>query len=368
MTFSFNKILRTTFLLCALHISLFLIMFPSVCIETGKSAVNVCLTSIVPALFPFLICSGYFSASGAAAACSRYLSPLMRPVFKLPGCSAMAFILGIVSGYPVGAACAKDLYNSGQCTKAEAEQMCAFCNNSGPLFIMSVVGCGFLGSPQAGRYLYASHIISAIIVGIIFRFYKTRERIPHLRTLSPKPLSDIKDAVGILGSVMDSSVFTMLKICGFILFFTVFAASLPKTGFTPYLHSFLEITGGIKQIAALELSLDTRMCIISFFAAFSGVSVILQVGAITAPCGLSLMPFITGKLLQGLISAGITSLILRFFPITQAIFLQQKSPADIISAEPLDILFYSLSVIFAIIVVFTVILAALAFFRKRMVK
>ena len=171
MTFCFNKILKLTFLLSILHMSLFLIIFPSACIETGRDAVNLCLTSVVPSLFPFLICSGFFSTSGAASVLSRYLSPLMRPLFNLPGCGAMAFVLGVVSGYPVGAACAADLYISGQCTKTEAERMCAFCNNSGPLFIMSVVGCGFLSCPQAGRYIYISHILSAIIVGIIFRFY-----------------------------------------------------------------------------------------------------------------------------------------------------------------------------------------------------
>lgn len=366
MSAGFSKALRSILLIFALHLSLFLIMYPSECIETGKNAVNLCLTSVIPALFPFLICSGFFSATGAASACSRYLSPFMRPVFGVPGCGAMAFVLGIVSGYPVGAVCAADLYASGQCTKAEAERMCAFCSNSGPLFIMSVVGYDFLGCPQAGKYLYLAHILSAVLSGMLLRFCRFSSKRSTPLTLPAKSVPDIKSTVGILGNVMDSAIPTMLKICGFIVFFTIFAASLPKCSFTPFLHSLLEITGGIKQISALDLSFDAKLCIISFFAAFSGVSVMLQVGAVTAPYGLSAVPYALGKPIQGIISAAITKVLLCCFPIKQFTFAHQKCPAAA-AAEPLKILNFSLLTVLASLMLFAVLIAVLKFFRRRRV-
>ncbi len=361
MKVSFSKVLKLVFLLCALHIALFLIMFPDKCIEVGRTAVNLCLNSVVPSLFPFLICSGILSATGAATTCSRYLSPVIRPLFKVPGCGAAAFVLGIVSGYPVGAACATNLYATGQCTKSEAERLCAFCNNSGPIFIISVVGCGFLGSAVLGKYLYISHIISAMLAGFILSFFAKQSE--NKNYLPPKSVPKPKDAVFILGDVMDTSIFSMLKICGFVVFFSVFAAAIPKSNITPYLAAALEITGGIKQLAALDLALDTKLCLISFFAAFSGISIMLQVGAITAPHRLSLIPYLFGKLIQGGFSVIVMKALLYFFPLNQTTFLQQKDPVAF-ATEPLRNLFYSLSLISAALIGFIVIISIVKLFKR----
>ncbi len=362
MEVRFSKVLKLVFLLCALHIALFLVMFPADCLEVGRAAVNLCLNSVVPSLFPFLICSGIFSATGAATACSRYLSPVVRPLFKVPGCGAAAFVLGIVSGYPVGAACAANLYATGQCTKTEAERLCAFCNNSGPIFIMSVVGCGFLGSAVLGKYLYIAHILSAILSGIVLGIFSKQSH-GQRSVLPPKAVPSPKNAVFILGDVMDTSISSMLKICGFVVFFSVFAAAIPKSSITPYLAAILEITGGIKQLAALEISLDTKLCLISFFAAFSGISIMLQVGAITAPHRLSLVPYILGKLIQGGFSVLIMKALLHFFPLNQSTFLQEKSPVAF-AAEPLGNLFYSLSILSAALIGFALIISIIKLVKR----
>ncbi len=361
MEVSFSKVLKLVFLLCALHIALFLVMFPTTCIEVGRTAVNLCMNSVVPSLFPFLICSGIFSATGAATVCSRYLSPVVRPLFKVPGCGAAAFVLGIVSGYPVGAACAVNLYTTGQCSKAEAERLCAFCNNSGPIFIISVVGCGFLGSAVLGKYLYISHILSAILSGFVLSLFAKRSECKNF--LPPKSVPKPKDALFILGDVMDTSISSMLKICGFVVFFSVFAAAIPKSNITPYLAAALEITGGIKQIAGLEIALDTKLCLISFFAAFSGISIMLQVGAITAPHRLSLIPYICGKLIQGGFSVLVMKSLLYFFPLNQSTFLYQKDPA-VFTAEPLGNLFYSLSLLFAALIGITTVISIVKLFKR----
>ncbi len=55
------------------------------------------------------------------------------------GIGAYAFIMGIISGYPVGASIVTEFRNSGECSKAEAERLLSFTNNSGPLFIIGTV-------------------------------------------------------------------------------------------------------------------------------------------------------------------------------------------------------------------------------------
>ena len=238
-----KKISSIFFTIAFLYLTVCLATFPDRALTAGQSAMEVCLRSVIPALFPYLVCSGYLSASGIMTVFSRYLSPLMRPIFNVSGCGAAAFVLGSVSGYPVGAVVARDLFLSGSCTKNEAERLLAFCNNSGPLFIVSVVGIGFLGSASVGQTLYISHLFSAVLTGIILRTFSKKDS-ASLKAL-PSATAKIKNTPALLGGVIDSAVFTMLKICGFVVFFSVFSASFPKTAVAPYIHSFFEITGGI---------------------------------------------------------------------------------------------------------------------------
>ena len=70
----------------------------------------------------------------------------MRPLFNIPGSGAFAVALGITSGYPVGAKISNELFESGECTKQEAERLLSFTNTSGPLFIVSAIGIGMFNN------------------------------------------------------------------------------------------------------------------------------------------------------------------------------------------------------------------------------
>lgn len=319
MNNQFPKLLKFLFILLVLYLTIFLVLFPKAALSAANDAINLCLGTIIPSLFPFFVCSGLLSVLGFSSLCSRFLSPIMRPLFKLPGSGAITFILGLVSGYPVGASSAIDLYTSGQCTKCEAERMTAFCNNSGPLFVIAVVGQSFLGNAHFGYILYASHILSAILVGLIFRFYKSSDNLNPL-TLPSAPKTDTKNAVLGLGSVIDNSVFSTLKVCGFVLFFAVLTKAIPTSALTPFIYSFFEITGGINLLSQLAMDLNLKLGVISFFLAFSGLSVVFQVSSIISPHGISLFPYICGKLLQGLLSFFTTLVLVKNLPVSQTVF------------------------------------------------
>ncbi len=315
----FPKLLQISFIILVLYLTVFLVLFPKASLSAATGAINLCLDTIIPSLFPFFVCSGLLSALGFSSLCSRFLSPIMRPLFSLPGSGAITFILGLVSGYPVGASSAADLYASGQCTKCEAERMTAFCNNSGPLFVIAVVGQSFLGNARFGYILYASHILSAVLVGLIFRFYKGSDN-PKPLTLPSSPKIGIKNATLGLGSVIDNSVFSTLKVCGFVLFFAVLTKAIPASALTPVIYSFFEITGGINLLSQLEMDLSIKLGVISFFLAFSGLSVVFQVSSIISPHGISLTPYICGKIIQGLLSFFITLILVKNIPISQTVF------------------------------------------------
>jgi sporulation integral membrane protein YlbJ len=149
----------------------------------------------------------------------------MRKFFNLPGSGALCVILGLISGYPVGARVAADLYENGECTRVEAARMLAFCNNPGPLFVLGTIGAGMFKSRNIGILLYTSVVISALATGLIFRFYG-HKNLENTRLLGQSKTA--AESAKSIALVVANSVETMLNICGFIMIFYVFTRFLPK--------------------------------------------------------------------------------------------------------------------------------------------
>jgi hypothetical protein len=91
-----------------------------------------------------------------------------------------AFICGIISGYPIGAKSVCDIYARGKISKSEAESLLAYCNNSGPLFVIGAVGVGIYGSLTVGVALYMVHIFCAIMNHFTQKARAQRKTLPSL--------------------------------------------------------------------------------------------------------------------------------------------------------------------------------------------
>ena len=343
-----------------IYMSAAMIISPSNSIDAASRALNICGEIVIPTLFPFIFCGNMLIALGVARLASKLFSRMMHPVFGVSGAGALAFILGIISGYPVGAVCAISLYNSGECSKTEAEKMLAFCNNSGPMFIIGAVGTGMLGNYRLGVFLYLIHIFSAIICGVIFKNYQKNY---PTRALPPsRENAELKTAVLDIGAAVVKSVNTILLICGFIIIFAVFTGSIPDFTLRNYLYSILEITGGLA--ALLEEETLNILPVTSFIIAFSGVSVMAQVYAVIKPSGLSIKPYLIGKVLQGCIAYFLTYFAMLITPIEEETFSKvlcqvsfQPSAATIFaySVATIGYLIIATTVVVAIGKIFTII-------------
>ena len=110
-----------------------------------KDALVLCARSVIPSLFPFLVISSLLLSLGFGQLTAPWLAGLMEPLFRVPGAGSAALLLGLIGGYPIGAQTAAELYRGGLATRAEAERLLAFCNNSNPVFLISVLGVGEIG-------------------------------------------------------------------------------------------------------------------------------------------------------------------------------------------------------------------------------
>ncbi|MDR0838123.1 MAG: sporulation protein [Oscillospiraceae bacterium] len=307
-----------------------LVVFPKESVAAAKDGLALCGNVIVPSLFPFFVLSSLIVETGVTRYLGRALEPVMRPLFNVSGSCVAAFALGFIGGYPVGAKTVIALYENGSCTKAEAERLLSFCNNSGPAFIFGVVGAGVFSSGRIGLLLYLAHTLASITVGILFRGWGRRNPRAGSRPAStqrPKGL-----AAAFTDSVK-SSFQSTVNICGFVIFFTVFIKMLFISGAIPSLAAllgrafdplgfsekwaerlltgFIEISSGVWTLKGVEGQLTGSVAMAAFMLGWAGLSVHSQVLSFIGESGLSVKTYIMGKFLQGVLSAALVFLLSR---------------------------------------------------------
>lgn len=123
-----------------------LVLFSRQNLSATKNGLLLWANSVVPSLLPFFIATELLGHTKIVSSIGKLLNKWMKPIFNVPGIGAYAFIMGIISGYPVGAKIVTNFRENGNCTKAEAERLLAFTNNSGPLFIIGTVGISLFGN------------------------------------------------------------------------------------------------------------------------------------------------------------------------------------------------------------------------------
>lgn len=321
------------FLFCLFTICL--VFFSRSNITAAKDGLSLWANSVVPSLFPFFIATHLLSYTNIPSILGKFFSKIMRPIFNVPGEGSFAFIMGIISGYPMGAKIAADLKEKGICSQEEAERLLAFTNNSGPLFIIGTVGITFFGDVRTGFLLFMTHILACISVGILFRFWKFRQKSTSISPINKKVDAN-KVCLSNLGEVLAASIMnsvnTIVMIGGFVVIFSIIISMLKESHFldlfTNILKPFyentsyssgiftglLELTNGIKQVASIpNKMISVNMVICSFLLGFGGISVLLQVLSIAAKAKLSIKPYFFGKLLQGTLAAIYTSFLLNHF-------------------------------------------------------
>ena len=207
--------------------------------------------------------------------------------------------------------------------------MLCFCNNSGPLFIIGSVAVAMLGFGEIGATLYVSHVISALVVGVVMSNYKRQETVKNLYSYVGSKNIDV------VGQSMKESVYLTGYVCGFVIFFAVVTGIIKESGIinavagrTPcadavegLLLGMVEMTNGIAHLANGRLSVSV-LCAISFVVGFGGLSVVLQVYGIVKKHNFSMPIFCVAKLLQGVVSAFVTFLIVNFSTLTLPVFAE----------------------------------------------
>lgn len=269
---------------------LILILDGKTALEGAQQGVSLCLKTVIPSLFPFVLMSILLTGTFLGTDI-----PVLHPLGKLlhiPRGAESILISAFLGGYPVGAQSIAEAYRTGQLKKADAERMLAFCNNAGPSFLFGMVTSMFPRKWMVWA-LWEIHIVSALLVSALFpaKEGQVKLRTPHTPSLSSAMTSSIKVMVGICGWVVLFRIFITF-LSRWILWLLPTAAQVAVTG-------LLELSNGCCELAAVQ-NIPLRFLLCSGILAFGGLCVMMQTSSVTK--GLSLRQYFLGKILQTIFS------------------------------------------------------------------
>ena len=292
------KLKRNFFAIIFLCFAFSILIFSKNNLATVKTGLTLWATSVVPSLFPFFVATELLMHTNIVNFLGRMLNRFMRPIFNIDGKGSFGFIMGLISGYPMGAKIACEFRKNDICSKVECERLLSFTNNSGPLFIIGTVGISMFGNTTIGILLLVTHILASCTVGFIFRFWKNS----HNRSISDgqfvyahtKDLVNFSNLGGVLSESITSSINTILVIGGFVVIFSSVISILKSSGIlsslcvvlspvfeflhidttfiSPLITGFLEITNGISSISSIKVKhISVNIIFTAFLLGFGGI-------------------------------------------------------------------------------------------------
>lgn len=319
--FSINRklilILVITIILGAIVIN------PEVYITSCLNGIMVWATVVLPALLPFMFFTKTLTELGVADILASKFK-LFPKIFKVPSLAIYVFILSILSGYPVGAKIVADLYESGAISKEEAYKITTFTSNSGPMFILGSVGIGMLASRKLGIIILISHILGALINGLIYRNHKENSTEINKKIIEKNNLS--------IGDLMWNTVHSVLIIGGFIALFFVIIEIINNLNifspisnlfskifncdaniFTAIFNGIFEITRGCLDISKLGLSELISGTLCTFIISFGGLATAMQALVFLKKFDMRFSFFIKQKITHAIFASVIYFILLLIF-------------------------------------------------------
>lgn len=309
-----KKVLETWFLAAGCAGAAWALIFYSPLAGEGiRQGLTVCASVMIPSLFPFLILSDFVARTRLGRMLEGPLGGVAERLYRCPRALAPAILMSWMGGYPAGARVLAGMVERGVLTREEAGRALTFCVNSGPAFLVAVVGAGVFGAPGWGLFLFGCQLLAGLLTGrILCRGFRWR-RLPPAGEQGCLP-----PAVGFVGAV-SSATAGMLSICAFVLVFSALCRLLAGWGLlaawgerlsqlaggilTPQgavclLTGLLEIGGGCAL--AQGLPPGQGALVLPFLLSFSSLSVIGQLAACFGEAGPDAGLLIRSRILHGI--------------------------------------------------------------------
>lgn len=298
-------------IICSLFFLVNLIIYRNLVFDTVGFSLNIWITSLLPALFPFFIVSDMLINYDVIKYFPKVIRNSIKYLFNVSDNGLVIILLSMLSGFPSNARNIKNMYLDKKITKEEGEHLLYFTHFSNPMFILGTIPL-ILNSNKISKYILISHYLANIILGICLRKYN---RVNDSNTSNYK--EDKHNFGLVLTTSIRKSLDSVLGILGTLTVFLIISTllinffNLDNTS-SLLIKSILELTSGLKELGSYNL-LDKYLLIISScILSFGGLSVHMQVINELVDTDISYKNYFIGRILQVVLSLGISYLISLF--------------------------------------------------------
>lgn len=303
-----------SFLLMLIFAAL-LIPFSASASNAAADAMRTAAETVIPSLFPFIVCANYLLNSGIFERVRRIKGYFGFPLF---------FLFTALCGTPSAAFLCCEFSDLAVLDKKRASVLCAVLNLPGPVFILTVTE-GFYGARQYALMLaasvYAPALIASIILGFISPYCADNQTVSHRHF----------GALELLSVSVSEAVFTVLRVSGTIVFFRVVYSLAESLGITLVLPletrgltlGMIEMTNGL--IALSKAPNQLGMTLSAFLLTFGGLCIFTQTKMIFA--GLQIKAYFVTKLGMAFVSAVMNWVLYPALSITAPTFFELSNMA-----------------------------------------
>jgi len=279
---------------------------PNVVVEASKNGILIWFQQILPALLPFTIFSSILLKT-------RFLDSMKGNSNVIA--IVITMICGFVFGFPIGAKLASDFYINHMLSEKQATFLAITTNNFSPMYV-----CGFalpllFGTDQYNTATYILLYLLPLIVAAVYlivtymRESTLLQSSQNLVRLAENDKTDKRTDVysptfHLNMQILDESIvngfLSLIKICGYIVFFSIMAEICIKLWTNPpaiwdFLLKNLEISNGISLLSH-DIYIETSKYVLAIqLLSFGGLSGIAQTASLLEASGLSTYKYIIGK-------------------------------------------------------------------------
>lgn len=287
---------------------LYFIFFQQDALNASRQGLILWFEQILPTLLPFSILSYVVLRSNLFA-----IKKAKDGILSIE--EWYVILCGFLFGFPIGSKLTADLYQNHRISKERAQILCVFTNNLSPVFVTAALQQ--ILHLKAGISFYLLLYGIPFVYGMLQLFQMRTQQIPYKQK---NTASRFQMNMQIVDAGIINGFETLLKICGYIMMFSILAQMLRSV---PWKHSLIpllmtgcmEVTNGIAMLGSSDIASRFKYLFALFFLSLNGISGLFQTASILSQTDLSMRNYCKHKFCMILlaITGGILLLFVRIF-------------------------------------------------------
>lgn len=277
--------------------------------KTIITSFSIWFNTLVPSMFPMFILSDILINYNFTEYIPKKIVDFISKIFNISSTAVLIIFLSMVSGFPTNAINIKNSVDKKLISKEEAEHLLLFNHFANPLFVLETIGTFYLNNTNYGIIILVSHILSNIIIGILFR----KKNHYSLNNYTCK-MDKSQSFSNVISNSITKSINSLLMISGTVTLFLILGTLIINifnlnSYLSVLLQGILEMTMSIASLAILNISNIIKVVVTTMIISFGGLSIHLQVYS-SLDNKIKYRNYFIGRVYQTLISGIISMLIM----------------------------------------------------------